>query len=265
MVIFFFFLIITLGITACGNRTEGPDGSTGDSADTQAAQTGQIGQTEQSTQTEQNTQTEQDAQTEQNTQTEQDAQPEQTERSEQAEQAQQADPMSSNPALAAESEASGKALIVYFSWSGNTEKVAFGIQAQTGADIFEIVPQEAYTEDYDSLLGIAQEEQKNDARPAISDTVENMEGYDLIYVGYPNWWGDMPMILYSFFDEYDLSGKTIAPFCTSGGSGLSDTVRTIKTLEPDALVLDGLHIGSSEAADPESAVKEWLDNLGLAE
>lgn len=253
MVIFLTLLIIMLGITACGNRTEGPDGGTGDSADTQAAQTGQIGQTEQSTQMEQNTQTEQDAQTKQ------------TERSEQAEQAQQADTMSSDPALAAESEASGKALIVYFSWSGNTEKVAAGIQSQTGADIFELVPQEAYTEDYDSLLGIAQEEQKNDARPAISDMVENMDGYDLIYVGFPNWWGDMPMILYSFFDEYDLSGKTIAPFCTSGGSGLSDTVRTIKTLEPDAVVLDGLHIGSSEAADPESAVNEWLDNLGLAE
>ncbi|WP_455620285.1 flavodoxin [Eisenbergiella sp.] len=259
MVIFLTLLIITLGITACGNRTEGPDGGTGDGADTQAAQTGQIGQTEQNTQTEQSTQTEQ------NTQTEQDAQPEQTKWSEQAAQAQQADTTSSDPTLAAESEVSGKALIVYFSWSGNTEKVAAGIQSRTGADIFEIVPQEAYTEDYDSLLGIAQEEQKNGARPAISDMVENMDGYDLIYVGFPNWWGDMPMILYSFFDEYDLSGKTIAPFCTSGGSGLSDTVRTIKTLEPDALVLDGLHIGSSEAADPESAVKEWLDNLGLAE
>ena len=246
-VTFLTLLIILLGISACGNRTEDPDGGTGDGADTQAAQMeqaaqmGQIGQAEQA------------------------AQMEQIERTEQAAQAQQADTTSSNPALAAESEASGKALIVYFSWSGNTEKVAFGIQAQTGADIFEIVPQEAYTEDYDTLLNIAQEEQKKGIRPAISDTVEDMDCYDLIYVGFPNWWGDMPMILYSFFDEYDLSGKTIAPFCTSGGSGLSDTVRTSETLEPDAVVLEGLHIGSSEADDPESAVAEWLSNLGTAE
>lgn len=222
-VTFLTLLIIILGISACGSRTEDPDGGTGDGADTQAAQM------------------------------------------EQAAQAQQADTTSSDPAPAAESEVAEKALIVYFSWSGNTENVAAEIRTRTGADIFEIVPQEAYTEDYDTLLNIAQEEQKNGIRPAISEKVEDMDGYDLIYVGFPNWWGDMPMILYSFFDEYDLSGKTIAPFCTSGGSGLSDTVRTIETLEPDAVVLEGLHIGSSEADDPESAVAEWLSNLGTAE
>ncbi|MGI6008075.1 MAG: flavodoxin [Ruminococcus sp.] len=88
------------------------------------------------------------------------------------------------------------ALIVYFSWSGNTEAVAQEIQNQTGADLFEIVPAEPYTDDYDELLDVAQEEQSSDARPAIADTAD-LSGYDTVYLGFPNWWGDMPMIIYT--------------------------------------------------------------------
>ena len=156
-----------------------------------------------------------------------------------------------------------KELVVYFSWSGNTENVATSIAAQTGADIFKIVPAEPYVDDYDELLDIASKEKQDGARPEIADTIENFEQYDVVYVGYPNWWSDMPMILYTFFDSYDFSGKTIAPFCTSGGSGLSGTVNSIKELEPEAEVLDGLHIGDSASSDPDSAVKEWLGNLGI--
>lgn len=163
-----------------------------------------------------------------------------------------------------EDEAGSNSLIVYFSWSGNTESVANEIQAQTGADIFEIIPAEPYTDDYDTLLDIAQEEQASDARPAIAETVENFEQYDTVYFGFPNWWGDMPMILYTFFDSYDFSGKTVAPFCTSGGSGLSDTVNAIKELEPNAAVTEGLHIGSSASSNPDDAVSEWLSEIGLA-
>lgn len=159
-------------------------------------------------------------------------------------------------------ETNVKSLVVYFSWSGNTENVAQEIQQQTKADIFEIVPEVSYTDDYDALLDLAQEEQRNDVRPAISDRIENIDDYDVIYVGFPNWWGDMPMILYTFFDTYDLSNKTIAPFCTSGGSGLSNTVEEIKDLEENAIVTDGLHIGSSSASDPESDVSEWLQEIG---
>ena len=156
-------------------------------------------------------------------------------------------------------------LVVYFSWSGNTESVANEIQAQTGADLFEIIPAEPYTDDYDTLLDIAQEEQANDARPAIAETVENFEQYDVVYLGYPNWWGDMPMILYTFLDEYDFSGKTIAPFVTSGGSGFSGTIGTIGSMEPGAAVTEGLSLGSSQAADPAAAVAEWLAGIGLSE
>ena len=175
---------------------------------------------------------------------------------------------SDNAAQAADSETSetdNNILIAYFSWSGNTESVANEIQAQTGADMFEIVPAEPYTDDYDTLLDIAQDEQANDARPAIAGTVDHFEQYDVVYLGYPNWWGDMPMILYTFLDEYDFSGKTIAPFVTSGGSGFSGTIGTIERMEPNAAVTEGLSLGSSEAADPGSDVAQWLSGIRLAE
>lgn len=163
-----------------------------------------------------------------------------------------------------EKGADTNSLIVYFSWSGNTESVAKEIQTQTGADIFEITPAEPYTDDYDNLLDIAQDEQKKDARPAIAEKVENFDQYEVVYFGYPNWWGDMPMILYTFLDEYDFSGKTIAPFVTSGGSGFSDTISAIKSLEPNATVVDGLSLGSSAAANPGADVTEWLSSIGMA-
>ncbi len=162
-------------------------------------------------------------------------------------------------------ETGSKSLVVYFSWSGNTENVAKSIQSQTDSDIFEIVPATPYSDDYDTVVDLAQEEQRNNARPAISGNIENIEQYDVIYVGFPNWWGDMPMILYTFFDTYDLSGKTVALFCTSGGSGLSNTVNEVKSLEPNATITEGLHIGSGSSSNPDNAVREWLDDIGLAE
>lgn len=161
-------------------------------------------------------------------------------------------------------EAEAKSLVVYFSWSGNTKNVANSIQSQTDSDIFEIIPATPYSDDYDTVVDLAQEEQRNDARPAISGEIENLEQYDVIYVGFPNWWGDMPMILYTFFDTYDLSGKTVALFCTSGGSGLSNTVNEVKSLEPGATVTAGLHIGSGSSSNPDNAVSEWLNDIGLA-
>lgn len=157
-----------------------------------------------------------------------------------------------------------KSLVVYFSWSGNTENVAKSIQSQTNSDIFQITPVTPYSEDYNTVLDVAREEQRNNARPAISGSVENIDAYDVVYVGFPNWWGDMPMILYTFFDTYDLSGKTVALFCTSGGSGLSNTVNEVNTLEPDATVTQGLHISGSRASDPDDAVRDWLREIGLS-
>lgn len=161
--------------------------------------------------------------------------------------------------------AEAKGLVVYFSWSGNTELVATEIQKQTGADIFALTPETPYTEDYNAVLDVAQEEQKNNARPAISAEIENFADYDTIYVGFPIWWADMPMLLYTFFDSYELSGKTIAPFCTSGGSGFSNTIAAMEALEPQAVITEGLHIGTSGASDSGAAVTDWLNKIGLAE
>lgn len=161
------------------------------------------------------------------------------------------------------SAANEAALVVYFSRTGNTAAVAEEIREQIGADAFEIVPVEAYSDDYDAVTEAAQEEQRTNARPAIRDSVDDMEQYETIYIGYPIWWGDMPMILYTFFDTYDFSGKTIRPFCTSGGSGLSQTVEAIRDLEPDATVTEGLHIRDAEDDQMSSEVTAWLTDSSV--
>lgn len=168
-----------------------------------------------------------------------------------------------NGDTAAEATAGGtRSLVVYFSWSGNTEKVAKSIQRQAGSDLFEIVSKTPYSTDYNTVVSDAKAEQQRGARPEIDGSIANLADYDTVYVGFPNWWGDMPMILYTFFDTYDLSGKTVALFCTSGGSGLSDTVNEVKKLEPNATVTKGLHIGSGASSKPDSAVQSWLEEIG---
>lgn len=165
--------------------------------------------------------------------------------------------------------AGAKALVVYFSATGNTKAVAETLAGLKGADIYEIVPEQPYTDEdlnYNDRTTRATAEQNDpDARPAIQGSITDFEQYEVVYVGYPIWWGDMPRILYTFFDTYDFSGKTIAPFCTSGGSGLSGTSGTIAKLESGATVLDGLHVSGSAADSSESSVAQWLADIGQAE
>ena len=108
--------------------------------------------------------------------------------------------------------AGGKMLIAYFSWSGNTQGIAEEIQRQTGADLFEIVPVPAYSDDYNTVLMEAQRDQHNQARPAISNPPADIDAYDVILLGYPNWWASIPMPIAAFLESYDFSGKTILPF-----------------------------------------------------
>lgn len=154
-----------------------------------------------------------------------------------------------------------QSLVVYFSWSGNTEQVALEIAAQTGAQVFKIEPETPYTTDYDELLELAGQEQRESAKPTISGELPDLSGINTVYFGYPIWWGDMPMILYSYLDAADLSGKTICPFVTSGGSGLSGTVETIREMEPEAVVTGGLSLGSGEAASCKDSVAAWLAEI----
>ena len=176
------------------------------------------------------------------------------------------------------SNTNGKNLAVYFSMPdnvddstvvidgetlGNTQYMAYVIQETVGADIFRIEPETPYPTDHDKLVDLAKEEQNDNARPKIKDMIENFDTYENIFVGYPNWWGDMPMILYSFFDEYDFSGKTIIPFNTHGGSGFSGTISTIKELEPNAEVLDGKSISRNDIQDAEQEIVDWVNSLDL--
>ena len=148
---------------------------------------------------------------------------------------------------------------------GNTSIIAHMIAEQTGADLYEIEPTTPYPETYDGLLEISQQEMADDARPEIANPVENMDAYDTVFIGYPIWWGDMPMIVYNFLESYDLSGKTIIPFCTHGGSGLAGTEGTIAEIT-GATMIDGLSIsGETAQNDREAAqqqVTEWLQEAG---
>lgn len=147
--------------------------------------------------------------------------------------------------------------------TGNTGLAAHWISDAAGGDLFSIQTEEKYPGDYDDTVDQGQEEQSENARPKLSSHVDHMDQYDVVFLGYPNWWGDMPMAVYSFLDEYDLSGKTVIPFVTSGGSGFSDTVSTIKEEEPDADVQEGLELSDSETADSEDEVKSWVESLGV--
>lgn len=147
---------------------------------------------------------------------------------------------------------------------GNTEYVAQTIQERVGADIFRIEPENAYPTNHEELVDLASQEQEDEARPALKEKIENIDQYETIFLGYPNWWGDMPMILYSFLDETDLAGKTVIPFNTHGGSGFSDTINSIKEEEPDAKVIeDGYSVNRDDVADSKEAVIEWLNDLKI--
>lgn len=153
-------------------------------------------------------------------------------------------------------------LVAYFSQTGNTEHIAQMIANDTNADIFRIEANTPYPEDYDTLTQVAQEEQNSDARPEINNTIDNISDYDVIFVGYPIWWGDMPQIMYTFLESYDFNGKTVIPFSTSGGSGLADTIEHIHSEIPNANVVDnGFTIEGSQAESAENDVVNWLNQL----
>lgn len=147
---------------------------------------------------------------------------------------------------------------------GNLEYMAGVIRQTVGGDLFRIETVEEYPLDHEPLVDQAAEEQDEEARPELSTQIEDPDQYDTILLGYPNWWGDMPMPLYTFLEEYDFSGKTIIPFTAHGGSGFSDTVSTIAELQPDAQVSeDGLSISRNDVVDAESEITSWAEGLGL--
>ncbi len=146
---------------------------------------------------------------------------------------------------------------------GNVQYAALLIAEETGADIFRLEPKDAYPTDHSALLNRAAREQKINARPELSGKIADFESYDTVFVGYPIWYADLPPVLYSFFDGYDLGGKKIVPFTVHGGSGLAGTPRTIARLEPKALVEQNAFSESRNTVDScKERVSNWLKKIG---
>ena len=171
-----------------------------------------------------------------------------------------------------------RALVVYFSRAdenyvvgnvekGNTRILAEMIAEATGADTFEIKPAKPYPKEYTPATEVAKQEKNDNARPEIVGTMPDVSGYDVVFVGYPIWWGDLPMPCYTFFDKVKLEGKTIAPFCTHEGSGQGRTVSEIAASAPNAELLEGIAIQGKVAQEDDSRTREllteWLGELKL--
>lgn len=169
-------------------------------------------------------------------------------------------------------DANKKSIIVYYSRRGNnylngnivdlkvgnTEVVAGKIQALTGSDIFRIETVKPYPSDYTQTTEVAKAELNSNARPELTEKVENMEQYDIIYLGYPNWWNTCPMAVFTFLDSYDFSGKTIIPFCTHEGSGLGSSVQDIQKTVPGATVLKGMAIRGGNVNNADKQIEDFV-------
>lgn len=145
---------------------------------------------------------------------------------------------------------------------GNTEAAAKMIQDTTEGDIFHIDTVKTYPEDYTETTEVAQKEMRGSARPELSAHVEDFDSYDVIFLGYPNWWGTMPMPVFTFLEEYDFSGKTIIPFCTHEGSGLGRSEKDIVMLCPNSTVLKGLAIHGTRVNEAKKDIINWLNKIG---
>lgn len=162
-------------------------------------------------------------------------------------------------------ESGTEILVAYFSATGTTKALAEYAADALGADLYEITPEEPYTDDdlnySDNSSRSTIEQNDSSARPVISGSVENMEQYEIVFLGFPIWWGEEPRIMDTFVESYDLSGKTIVPFCTSGGSGFGSSGRNLQALSTgDATWLDGARLGSSSSRED---IVEWINGLGL--
>ena len=141
---------------------------------------------------------------------------------------------------------------------GNTEKVANMISEITGADLFRIEQKDAYSANYQECIAEAKKDLQENKRPEVLNLPANLDAYDEIYLGYPNYWGTMPMAVYTFLENYDFSGKKIHPFCTHEGSGLSRTEKDIEKAAKGAKVEKGLAIHGSSVDNAKNAVEKWL-------
>ena len=148
---------------------------------------------------------------------------------------------------------------------GSVQYVATIINEATGGDMVRIQTLQPYPESYDDLASQANQERQNNIHPELATNIESFDNYDVIFIGYPIWWYQMPMPMYSFFDKYDFAGKTIIPFSTHGGSGWSGTLEDIAELEPDATMVNGYSISRNNTATSRDGILNWLLEIGMME
>lgn len=141
---------------------------------------------------------------------------------------------------------------------GNTETAARIIQELTGAELFRIDPIQEYSKDYNECIAEAQADQRRDARPELKRYPESLDGFDTVYLGYPNYWSTMPMAVFTFLEHFDFTGKTIFPFCTHEGSGMGRSEQDIRKLCPGAVVRAGLAIHGGSVGNAGSAIAKWI-------
>ncbi len=147
---------------------------------------------------------------------------------------------------------------------GNIQALAEMIQEVVGGNLFSIKTVDTYPVDYDTLIDQGGNEKRENIRPELASHVDDMADYDVVFIGFPNWWGDMPMAVYSFLEEYDFSGKKVIPFAASAGSGISNTIASISDLVPDADVEShGLHIPMRDVAGAKAQIEEWIEGLNI--
>jgi flavodoxin len=169
-----------------------------------------------------------------------------------------------NPASVAETRKDGNnILIAYFSWSGNTRALAKEIKKQTGGNLLEIIPAEPYPNDFNKTVERWHRERDADERPEITTIVDSMDNYQTVFVGYPIWSSDIPAVVRTFLEQYDLSGKTVIPFCTHGGSGFGKSTDRLKNLCTGAKIADGFEIYGTRVGVCADAITEWLSRIGL--
>lgn len=160
---------------------------------------------------------------------------------------------------AAESLKGKKALVVYFSYGGQTAKVAKAVQEAAKADIFEVKTVTPYPQGYHDCVNYAKDEKARNFHPEIQGNVPNIKDYDVVYMGFPIWWYDAPMAMYTFIDKHDLSGKTVVSFCTSGGSPISESTSGLRKALPNSKFVEGLRFYPNDTA----AVNKWVESLNL--
>ena len=154
-------------------------------------------------------------------------------------------------------------LIAYFSWSGNTRGIAEQIHQKVGGDLIEIEPIRPYSRDYNTCLEEARKDLDSQARPELKTRLDNMAQYDVIFLGYPNWWSTIPMPVATFLTQYDLKGKTIVPFASHGGGRLGQSVADIAKLSPNAAILEALSVNYSGGGSLSRDIDVWLEKNGL--